>query len=291
MMVTASMFKTPEGQAHYFAAYEATLALWSVPLDSFDISTRFGSTHVHVCGPQAAPPLVLLPGQAISSTMWYPNIVALSQKYRVYALDIIGDVGKSVRTEPLLSPADFDSWLGDVFAELDLAQAHVAGLSYGGFLAIRAALSAPERVNKLILLAPASLLRIRLRFYLRLVAFFLPDFVISLESKQKLFLGMYTPQAVPVMQQMRAAKGFRYDKDYLYLPPVCSDTDLQQIKAPTLLLLGEREIIYDVNTALNRATNLIPDIETAVIPNAGHALSFDQPELVNQRILTFLESP
>ena len=101
------MFKTPEGQARYFAAYDATLALWPVPVESFDVPTRFGSTHIHVCGPENAPPLVLLPGQAVSSTMWYPNIAALSRAYRVYALDIIGDMGKSVRTRPITSPLDF----------------------------------------------------------------------------------------------------------------------------------------------------------------------------------------
>lgn len=287
MTVSTSMFKSPEGQARYFAAYEATLALWPVPLDSFDISTRFGSTHVHVCGPQTGQPLLLLPGQAVSSTMWYPNIAVLSRNHRVYALDIIGDMGKSVRTQPMQPPADFDRWLRDVFAGLDLEQTHVAGLSYGGFLAIRAALSVPERVNKLVLLSPASLLRIRLRFFLRLAALFLPNFVLSLAAKQRVFLGIHSAIATPVIKQMMTRTDFRYQ---MVLPPVCKDEELQQIQAPTLLLLGDHEIIYDYKAAIKRAEKLIPDIETAVIPNAGHALSFDQPELVNQRILTFLES-
>lgn len=288
MTAQSSMFKTPKRQAGYFAAYDAALALWPVPVDSFDVSTCFGTTHCHVCGPENGPPLVLLPGQAISATMWYPNIAALSRIYRVYALDILGDVGKSVRTRPLTTPADFGHWLIEVFDQLGLDQAHVAGLSYGGFLAIRLAIFAPERVNKLVLMAPASLLRIRWRFFLRMAVFFLPDFLISLEVKQKLFLGIHSPQALPVIHQMRASKGFQYDKDYLYLPPVCTDEALQQIKAPTLLLLGDHEIIYDIDEAIDRAKNLIPTIETAVIPNAGHVLSLDQPDLVNRRILAFL---
>src|SRR6185503_15500803 len=122
-----SMFKTPEGQARYFAAYDATLALWPVAVESVDVPTRFGNTHINVCGPEDAPPLVLLPGQAVSSTMWYPNIAAMSRPYRVYAPDIIGDMGKSVRTRPGMSSSDFGMWLTDVFDELQLNQAHVAG--------------------------------------------------------------------------------------------------------------------------------------------------------------------
>src|SRR5689334_10674415 len=143
MSAPSSMFRTPEGQARYFAAYDATLALWPVSLKSFDVPTCFGITHVHTCGPEGAPPLLLLPGQAISSTMWYPNIEALSQAHRVYALDILGDMGKSVSTRPFKQPTDFADWLNDLFDELRLAPAYVVGLSYGGFIALRLALSTP----------------------------------------------------------------------------------------------------------------------------------------------------
>ena len=85
---------------------------------------------------------------------------------------------------------------------------------------------------------------------------------------------------------MLTSTDFRYS---MYLPPVHTDEELRQIQAPTLLLLGDHEVIYNYSAALNRATNLIPHLETAVIPGAGHALSLDQPELVNARILEFLE--
>jgi len=147
-----SMFKTPEGQARYFAAYDATLALWPVPVTPLSVPTRFGDTHVNACGPEGAPPLVLLHGAAISSTMWYPNVAALSRAYRVYAPDIIGEMGKSVRTHPLAQPADFTAWLSELFDGLRLDQAHVAGVSLGGYLALQLAHSVPERVMKLVLL-------------------------------------------------------------------------------------------------------------------------------------------
>jgi pimeloyl-ACP methyl ester carboxylesterase len=98
-------------------------------------------------------------------------------------------------------------------------------------------------------------------------------------------LGLRSAAAEPLIKQMMTTTDFRYS---MYLPPVYTDEQLRQINVPTLLLLGDHEIIYDYKAALKRAASLMPDIETAVVPDAGHALSLDQPEMVNRRILEFL---
>ncbi len=277
-----SMFKTSEGERRYFAAYEKTLALWPVSIESFDVPTRYGSTHLHTCGPEDAAPLVLLPGQAISSTMWYRNIASLSRDYRVYALDILGDLGKSVSTHAEMKTFDFAAWLGDVFDFLSIERPSVVGLSYGGFIALRLAIDAPRRVNRLVLMAPASLLRMPVQYFFRMGTVLLP---IPLRYKQKLFLGTDSPNVLPAVEQMMTTTDFRYR---MFLPPVFTDEELRRVKAPTLLLFGDREVVYKPAKAMARAAALIPDLETALIPGAGHALPLDQPEIVNQRVLAFL---
>ncbi len=278
------MFRTSQGQARYFAAYDATLALWPGPVESFDVQTRCGPTHIHACGSKDAPPLVLLHGAAISSTMWYPNIAALSQTYCVYAPDTVGEMGKSVSTRPMKKPSDFVEWLSDVFDGLQLKQAHVVGLSAGGFIAFQFAFSAPDRVKKLILLSPAGLLPFWPLFYLRMAAAIFVPFL-SPRSRQMLLLGVFSPVIAPAIKQMLTPNDFRYQ---MFLPPAFTDEQLRQIKAPTLLLLGEHEVIYNPQTALVRAQRLIPQLEAESILQAGHALNFDQPEIVNRRILEFL---
>jgi len=269
------MFRTPQGQARYFAAYDATMALWPVPVESFDVPTRCGPTHLHVCGAKDAPPLVLLHGAAISSTMWYPNVGELSRAYRVYALDTIGDKGKSVCTRSLTTPLDFVDWLREVFTALRFERAHIAGLSYGGFLALNVALLAPERVMKLVLLAPAaSLLPLE------------PVDFGSLDVTLRIF-ARHDVHNSPVIQQLILETDFQ--GDYQVYPPVYTDDELRQVKSPTLLMVGEDEIIYDPRAALARAASLIPNIQTQLIPGAGHALTLDRPELVNARLLEFLE--
>jgi pimeloyl-ACP methyl ester carboxylesterase len=64
-----SIFKTPEAEKLYLAAYEAVLALWPVPSDPLDVPTRFGITHVNASGPKGRPAMVLFPGFDANSTM------------------------------------------------------------------------------------------------------------------------------------------------------------------------------------------------------------------------------
>ena len=110
-MSRPSAFKTREGEASYLAAYDAALKLWPVPCDERDIPTRFGTTHVLVSGPKDAPPLVLLHGYMATSAMWSVNIADFSRDYRVYAVDVMGQPGKSVPDEPVRNAADYAVWL------------------------------------------------------------------------------------------------------------------------------------------------------------------------------------
>ena len=72
----------PEDVALY-TAYNKALKLWKTPFHEVNIKTSFGNAHVIVSGAKDAEPLVLLHGMNASSTMWYPNVKALSKNYRV----------------------------------------------------------------------------------------------------------------------------------------------------------------------------------------------------------------
>jgi len=286
---STALFKSPEGEATYHAAYDKVLALWDVPYECLRVATQFGTTHVIASGPTAAPPLVLLHGIAISSTMWYPNIADLSRDFRTFAVDVMGDAGKSVPSHRPKNRAEHAQWLVDVFNELHIEQADVAGLSYGGFLTLNFALQAPDRVKRIVLLAPAGcFVRFRLAFWFRMASgMFL--------SPRAAFKSM-----IPWISARRdAAESLVFEQmlvNWLFgraqwgvWPRVFTDKELRSVSVPTLLLIGDREVIYDPRVAIGRATRLIPRIEVAIIPNASHFLTFDQSESVDARVLDFLK--
>ncbi len=74
------------------------------------------------------------------------------------------------------------------------------------------------------------------------------------------------------------------------MPTVFSDTQLGTLSMPVLLLIGENEVIYDPQKALARAQQLIPDITGELIPQCGHDISFNQHQIVDERMLTFFDT-
>ena len=73
-----------------------------------------------------------------------------------------------------------------------------------------------------------------------------------------------------------------------FMRPVFVDEEFKQMTAPTLLLIGDHEIMYEPQKALDCATRLIPNLQVELILDANHMLNSDQPERVDARILKFL---
>jgi pimeloyl-ACP methyl ester carboxylesterase len=288
-----SAFKTPEGEARYLAAYDAALKLWPVPYEEIDIPTRFGTTHVVVSGPKDALPLVLLHGYMATSVMWSPNILDFSKDYRVYAIDTMGQPSKSIPGEPIRKAPDFVAWLTATLDGLHLNRVPLIGMSFGGWLALTYTLAAPERVQKLVLLSAGGFLPIARQFSLRgmLMVFFPTRFTVNSFMQWAGFTNAPDEtDARSVLELMYLGmKYFRMPKDTLSIAAhPLSDDELRAMPVPVLLLMGDREVLYDALTALARARRLIPDLDGELVPGCRHDMCFSQHRIVDARVLDFL---
>jgi pimeloyl-ACP methyl ester carboxylesterase len=292
-----SRFKSKNGEAEYMAAYDRLLQLWPVPYEPMDITNRFGRTHLVACGPKGGPALVLLHGYLATLNMWLPNIADLSKDYRVYALDVMGQPGKSIpdQSAPIRSRADFVAWLTATLDALQVDRAHLMGMSYGGWLTLNYAIAAPERLTKIALLSPAgSFLRNTRRFTVRAMAavffpkrFVVESFVHWLTYKQN--LGdpeIHRLDKLMVDLMHLGMKHFRMQAETLGVEPLpFSDDELHALQVPALLLIGQQEVIYDPALALGRAQQLIPNLQAELVPRASHDMSYGQHEVVDALVL------
>jgi pimeloyl-ACP methyl ester carboxylesterase len=291
-----SPFKSDKGKAEYLEAYAAMLKYWPVAYEEYDIPGYYGCTHLVASGPKDAPALVLLHGGRASLTMWSANVADLSQNYRLYAVDIIGQPGKSLPDKTFKKRDDLIPWLTGLLEALKISKADLVGQSYGGWFALNYALRMPDRTNKIVLISPAAcFLPLNRQHMLRgSRMFFFP----SRQAMRSFKLWETYPANI---QNEENLTYFNAKVEQLYLgfkhfrcqgeanPDIFSDDELRSLQAPTLLLIKQQEVIYDPVASIERARRLIPRLEAHLIPNASHDLCYFQAGKVNEHILQYLK--
>lgn len=288
-------FKTDEGKARYVAAYEAILADWPVPYEELDISTRVGSTHVIASGPSDAPPLILLPSFAGAAVVWRLNVSALSGHYRTYAVDVIGQPGKSVATRRLRTRREYAAWLAGLLDGLGVQRASIVGCSFGGFLALNQAQLTPDRVARVVLISPAGTFSSqywKLTYAMRIRAPLRKLWRRLTSAKPAAGMGDIV-RRMPRDTAWAGLMGVTMAESpeiSVINASVFTRAQLRGIRAPTLLLIGDQETLYEPRATLKLANARMPHLETAIVPDADHIAAMAQPEDVNARILTFLEA-
>lgn len=243
----------------------------------------------------AGRPVVLGHSFLCSGAMWRNQVPALAGRYRVLNLDLRGHGQSSEVTQPFTV---YDA-VSDVVAVLDEAGVERAvwcGLSFGGWVALRAALTCPERVEGLILMdtdAGAERPYGKLRNYTMGYGARLLGVGPFLWPIARLMFGATTRRQDPAL--VREWKG---EFSRVHLPSILQGLRagmtrdsvldrLPQITVPTLVLVGEED--RPIPPARSRQIHEgLPDSEFVQIPAAGHLSALERPDAVNEAILDFL---
>lgn len=251
-----------------------------------------GGHAVHVVEQGSGPPVVLVHGFAGSTFDWEEHLLApLARTHRVIALDLLG-MGWSARADDLAY--GYDLWSRQLVATLDalgLARATLVGHSLGGALATIVAGEHPERVERLVLVAPIVPLEQEERsWFFKLAevpgigevmlgtADHLPELPglsdASRARARAVFRRAGTRRAL--LRHLRHGR----DTDRLF-------TSYRKVRAPTLVVYGTADDVVPP-AAVRRAAPAIRDVLVLPIEGAGHWLLRDAPERVRTAIESFL---
>lgn len=287
-------FRSIKAQERYLERYDMRGGKWPGPSESGLIHTSYGKTFVRINGAEDAPPLVLLPGANATSLIWAPNIPDLSASFRTYAVDNVYDFGRSVYSRHVTTPEDFVLWLDELFGGLGLSgDVNLVGLSYGGWIASQYAISRPDRLAGVVLVAPAAtVLDFNPDFLMRAVLCLIPHRYFVKDLMYWMLEDAVKDDAMRRIVDALAEDNYLgmrcFEPKRMVNPTVLSDEQLQDLEVPTLFLVGENEKIYPAHAAIQRLNEVAPDIEAVMIPDAGHDLTLVQAELVDNTILEFL---
>jgi pimeloyl-ACP methyl ester carboxylesterase len=268
-MINTFAFKTPAGENAVNKAYDAFLDNMRIPHEEVNIDTRFGKAFVIAAGKKDAPVLVLLHGSGINSVMWIEDMEKYSEHYRVYAIDLQGEPGKSDGKQLPFESPDFDNWLHDVFMGLFIEKASIVGISLGAWLALKFAIAHPQMVDKLVLLCPAGVGTPKLSF-----AYVSLFYMLLLGEKgverlyRKVNGGKPIPQEMMDYQKL-IGKNFNFRREQV---PFFSDAELTQLTMPSALFVGIKDVMFHSLKTAQRYRSLVPNAKVTVLQEAGHTL-------------------
>jgi len=263
-------FPSPAIERAFSAAYDSVLELWPVPFQSIDVPSEFGTTHVHVCGPADAPPLVLLHGGGATSTVWFATVERLSRAHRVHAVDQIGDAGRSVHEgRPLRGIDDFSAWLDALLDALGITRTALLGHSYGAWIALGYALHAPERLSSLVLVDPTDCF-VGMSAAYRLHA--VPLMVRPSARRMRELLAWETGGAPlePRWLELVGLAAGEVRGSRLVLPRRFPAARLRACPVLTLQVLAGRSRAVDTERAAAAADRVMPGVVTEVLSEATH---------------------
>ncbi|MCE2593687.1 alpha/beta hydrolase [Motilimonas cestriensis] len=284
------LFKSKKSEIEFQKAYDNLLEDWGVETQSQWVRSEFGETHIIVTGPDNGKPLVLLPGAQGTAAMWGPAISKLSNSRRIYSFDLIDQVGRSRPERILTSPKDCVEWIEQTLDALNLSKVDIVGNSLGSFMVASFASRRPERVNKVILTAPAATVaNISFLYIFQVILTLMMPF----KGLTKRFLNSSSQGNVKSSSPLYKLLYLAMSESKVIskvVPRLLSDKELSTLSMPFLLILGEKDKVNKAK-ALNihkKLLQLVPSAECKILPNAGHLWNREQFRDSGQLIEEFL---
>jgi pimeloyl-ACP methyl ester carboxylesterase len=281
-------FKNAEYQYRFMGLYDQALRDWAGEYTEHHVATEFGPTYVIECGTPTAPPLVLLHWFSYNSTIWAPMIPYLADSFHLFAVDVIGDMGRSNALTPPKTDQELAQWAEQVITCLGLERVNLVGFSNGGFTAATIAREHPEIINQLVLMAPAATIdRFSFVFFTTVFRTALFPNSRNIERFKRRFT-FHPERWVDYMEGMLTIAFTGSQIQVKVWPRVFTDEELGRLTMPVLLLVGENERIYRSRRPWERAMRVIPQARVEVLEECSHAISLDQPERASRAMVEFL---
>ncbi|MHA6799550.1 alpha/beta fold hydrolase [Bounagaea algeriensis] len=259
--------------------------------------TRLAGVDLAMSG-TGGPPLLLLHGIGGCADSFGPQLAALGAHRHVLAWDAPGyGASPDLRGTPALE--DYAQVVLDVVRALDVGPVHVLGVSWGGVIALRAALRAPEALRSLALAgssrgsgrsataAAAMRRRVDERTERGPVEF-------ARRSGPRLVAPAADPAvAAHVVDVMSGLRLPGYANAARSMAGADLSAVLGEVAVPTLVLVGDEDGVTGVDESRHLAEG-IPGARMVRIADAGHAANQERPAEFNdavERFLTDVDDP
>ena len=289
-MSQSPLYKTPEARAAILELYDKKLQSLGLPYEELDIQTAAGKTRVIAIGDPSAPPVVALHGINAGAPVTLDALKGLRDKYRIYAVDTIGQTTKSAETRLPVKGNAYGKWLAETMNGLELEAAAFVGVSYGAFLLQRLIAHAPEKVKKAIFVVPGGLVNGPFFKSMKKLTFPLMKFMRTKKDADLIrfmdaFFNSKEEHWVTFQRQMLTGVKVDYRK-----PPLLTAKEVHGFTSPVYALVAEDDVFFPGPQALKRCKQLFPNFKgSAVLQGAKHIPDREQYPQIEKQVRAWLE--
>lgn len=236
--------------------------------------------------------LILIHGLGGSLHDWDACAPPLSRHHRVLRWDVRG-FGESAKPPGPYSPQLFARDLAGLVRSLGVTSAHVAGISMGGVIAQRFALDYPELVQSLTLISTSSEVGAQARAAWEKMAAVIEQHGFSADTAfaERIFAPSFVKAHPEAVQEMAARTAANDPRAYAVAARAIGaynwTADLGRMQAPTLILQGLDDALTPPGGSV-RMSRVLPRSRLLLIPDCGHVVPVEKPELFTHTLLAFL---
>lgn len=291
------VFRTEKGKKELYESYDRLINQWDFEVIERDIETKFGITHIVDSGDQDKPVLLLFHGVGDNSAMmWIFNAKALSENYRVIAVDAIGGPGKSIPNENYGKQFNQTEWITELLDLLDIEKAHAAGVSYGCYLVQHLKIEIPDRIEKIIGMAGAINVEGSKSVMMRMMKVFLPEALFPTDKNMvKLIKKLTGPDYSELIINKELMNHWRLmlrnfnnaSMSYHKINKFKKE-EFTRLKNDALFIIGDHDVLSYYPGSLDIMDELNMNYE--IVKNAGHVINHEFPDLINKKIHAFLKN-
>jgi 3-oxoadipate enol-lactonase len=233
------------------------------------------------------PVVLLITGSNLDRRMWTREVEWLSTTHKVIRYDLRAHGQSDTATAPFSNLEDLLTLLD----ELEITKATFIGISAGSTIALDLALQEPQRVERMVLAGPAIS-----GYVPKEQPPFTASLIAALQASDYKKAGQVlldTPVFAAPPESQALVRSMVMENDRLWTvprelvkPPLRSVDKLEDVKIPTLVLVGEKDTLQREQADL--LARRVPGARLIVVPGGGHLLNLTSPKEFQVAVSSFL---
>jgi len=266
-----SFFSSSSAKNIILEMYYNKLDELSIKYEFQKIETSYGNTNIIITGEKNNPPLVLIHGSNGCAPIALEAMLGLEKKFRVYAIDVIAQPNLSEGIRPNMKDHSYGKWMFEILARLNIQDAIMVGISFGGFITWKTLVFDSQRISKAFLIVPAGIVNGNPLKAMWNV--FLPMKLYQWRKNKKYvhqFLKKLFTEHDEFAQHYLAKVFLDFDMDFSPIPLIKKE-EAKKITTPMYIIGADNDLLFPGKKMLKRAKEIFPSLyEGKLLKNSKH---------------------